>query len=130
MGTMLVRHEPTSASLVRHRLSADLVRHCVGATAADEAVIVASELVGNAIRHTPSARGGSLLVAWEIDADGVLVRVTDSGDDLPTVRLAGEHEPSGRGLRIVEALSDRWGVEPSEHGKCVWAHIPLHSVLA
>jgi anti-sigma regulatory factor (Ser/Thr protein kinase) len=130
---MLVRHEPTSASLVRHRLSDDLARHNVAAEVAAEVVIVASELVGNAIRHAPAARGGGLLVAWQFDADGVVVRVTDSGEARPTARVASEHEPSGRGLRIVQALSDRWGVEPiadGSGGKCVWAHIRLHPVLA
>lgn len=129
MATMLVRHEPTSASLVRHRLAADLAGSGVEAEVRDEIVIVASELVGNAIRHSPAGTG-SLLVAWEIEPDGVLLRVTDSGRRLPTARAAGTDEPGGRGLTIVHALTDRWGVEPTADGKCVWAHVPLNRVPA
>ncbi|MGI8762103.1 MAG: ATP-binding protein [Jatrophihabitantaceae bacterium] len=120
-----VRHEPSSAALVRHELAADLARHRLDADTIDEVVLVASELVGNAIRHTPAAPPHPLDVSWEVEADGVTVRVADSSEQYPTPRLATPDAPSGRGLAIVAAMSDSWGVDPADGGKRVWAHVSV-----
>ncbi|MGH8962052.1 MAG: ATP-binding protein [Jatrophihabitantaceae bacterium] len=119
---MQVRHEPSSAALVRRRLSEDLSRHGVDPDSIDEVVLVASELVGNAVRHTSA---GQLDVTWDLDADGVTVRVADASSTLPTLRTPQSDEPSGRGLTIVAKVSDDWGAYPLASGKRVWAHVPV-----
>ena len=54
----------------------------------------------------------------------VEVRVTDGGSpQLPRPRTASAEEPDGRGLTIVEALADRWGVDRDGLGQSVWAEL-------
>jgi anti-sigma regulatory factor (Ser/Thr protein kinase) len=76
--------------------------------------LVASELVSNAVRHTDD---GGRLEAW--DGDPFRVEVRDTSTDLP--RTGPETITGGRGLRIVDTLSSRWGAEPLDDGKVVWA---------
>ena len=128
VGGMRVRHEPTSAAIVRRHLADDLTARGIARERIDEILVVASELVGNAIRHTDASRAERLDVTWEVDAAGVTVRVTDSSTDDPTPRTAKPDEASGRGLAIVQAISDDWGVQRLDRGKQVWAHVPLNSV--
>lgn len=122
MGAIQVRHEPSSAALVRRRISADLARYGIDAESIDEVVLVASELVGNAVRHTAT---GPLDVSWDLDHGGVTVCVTDPSPTLPVLRTPLDTEPGGRGLTIVAAVSDDWGAYTLSSGKRVWAHVPV-----
>ena len=93
----------------------------------DEGVttLLVSELVTNAVRHTRATSTLTLAVA-----DGTIeVGVTDSGSfrrvipaqrDVLTPASPLVLRESGRGLMIVEALSDSWGVTPVGKGKQVW----------
>jgi anti-sigma regulatory factor (Ser/Thr protein kinase) len=121
-----VPHATTSAALVRHELSADLALRGIDPDSIDMVVLVASELVGNAVRHTPTADGG-LVVDWTIDGGGVTVQVADPSPAAPAPRDPADTEPGGRGLRIVQALADDWGVRPTDGGKRVWAHVPVRA---
>jgi anti-sigma regulatory factor (Ser/Thr protein kinase) len=122
---MQVPHATTSAALVRHEISADLALHGIDPASIEEVVLVASELVGNAVRHTHSANGTGLGVDWSLDDAGVTVQVSDPSAAEPAPRSPDESESGGRGLRIVEALADHWGVRPTDGGKRVWAHVPV-----
>lgn len=84
----------------------------------DDAKLVASELVTNAVEH---GCGGIELRATLLD-DRLRLEVVDGGHGAPRVReQAGED--GGWGLRIVEALSVRWGAfEGTTH---VWADLPV-----
>ena len=124
MGALLVRHASASAAFVRRQLAADLANYDLPCEAIEDVVLVASELVGNAVQHTSAAGTGTLDVSWDVDATGVRVCVADSSELPPHVRLAGADDTGGRGLRIVDAVSDEWGVERAAHGKRVWAHVP------
>jgi anti-sigma regulatory factor (Ser/Thr protein kinase) len=125
MGAMLVRHEPASAAVVRREIALDLDLHGVGEDAVHDVALVATELVGNAVRHGASATDpdASWTVAWSIGPDEILISVEDPNDELPVVRHAAPDAPSGRGLAIVSALSSEWGVEPTDRGKRVWAKV-------
>jgi anti-sigma regulatory factor (Ser/Thr protein kinase) len=125
---MRVPHATTSAALVRHEISADLALRGIAPDSIDEVVLVASELVGNAVRHTHSASDTGLTVDWALDDAGVTVQVADPSPAAPTPRTAGATETGGRGMHIVEALADHWGVRPTDGGKRVWAHIPVRHV--
>lgn len=83
------------------------------------AVLVVSELATNAVLH---AEAPFVLRAWR-RAGTLRVELEDCSPVLPT--LAGETTMSGRGLRIVEALSSRWGARPQGVGKVVWAELSL-----
>jgi two-component sensor histidine kinase len=106
------------------------VRHAMGGVPADVAAVVTtivSELASNAVLH--AATGFDVRV--HRSANAVTVEVTDEGDGRPEPRVAAVTDPSGRGLVIVGALAERWGVV--EHGdlggKTVWARVGLPSSL-
>jgi two-component sensor histidine kinase len=124
VGALLVRHDAASAALVRHQLARDLASYDLPTDTIENAILVASELVGNAIRHTSASDAGTLDVSWDVDEKGVLISVGDSSEVPPVARLGRADEPGGRGLRIVAAVTDDWGVEPAGRGKRVWAHVP------
>jgi len=86
---------------------------------ADDAVLVAHELITNALVHTD---GGAVLNLRHLPgtAPRLRVEVQDLGGDWPSRRVAGDSEVSGRGLVLVSRLADAWGVEPQGGGKIVW----------
>ncbi len=90
------------------------------------AVHVVAELASNAVLHG-RVPGRDFRLRLLLHTDGTLrIEVTDArGDRIPQVRVAvdGDAE-SGRGLLIVAAYADRWGVdEAPAHCKTVWAEL-------
>ena len=83
--------------------------------------MVVSELVTNAIRADAST------IQLEVGRVGGLFRigVIDDAHGTPKLAEPDPTAPAGRGLRIVDALSARWGVEPAGTGKRVWAELDL-----
>ena len=125
-----VRHEPTSAGEVRRALADDLVRRGLATEVVDDAALLASELVGNSVRHAYPLPGGVLRVGWEVEDGRVVLRVTDGGGrQAPHVRDAGPRDVRGRGLAIVDALAADWGVDRQENGigpvSTVWAELAV-----
>ncbi len=89
----------------------------------DTAELLASELVTNAIRHTDRDAMFTARLYRDPSQDGgarLRVEVEDESDLWPTRRTPGEQASSGRGLMLVEALADGWGVEPRGSGKRMW----------
>ncbi|WP_248960387.1 ATP-binding protein [Sphaerisporangium perillae] len=84
----------------------------------DDAVIVVTELLANALIHG----GPPVHLALAAVRDSLTGSVTDQGPGWPRLRTAGTEHEHGRGLRIVAALTDRWGVEPvpAGAGKAIW----------
>ncbi|MFZ1995543.1 MAG: ATP-binding protein [Solirubrobacteraceae bacterium] len=83
--------------------------------------LMVSELATNCIRHERT----SFHIAILGSTQEIRVEVTDSGSGTPTMRSPGPDEPSGRGLQIVDMLSDSWGVELEDpSGKTVWFTMP------
>ncbi len=95
------------------------------AAATLEAVeLMVSELATNCIRHERTSFHITILGSTR----EVRIEVTDSGTGTPTMRSPGPDEPSGRGLQIVDMLSERWGVLPEQpSGKTVWFTVPATS---
>ena len=103
------------------------VRRVPAALLAD-VIAVLAELVGNAVRHADPLPGGVIRVAWRLRTGGaaeiVEVRVTDGGAaHSPHVRTVALEAVDGRGLNIVTALADRWGVDRDGLGQSVWAEL-------
>ena len=121
---VVVPHHPRGAHVARHRL-ADELRSLVSADRLADAAAIAAELVGNAVRHAAPLPGDVIRVAWRLLASGGLeIRVTDGGSPAgPQLRVAEPEAVDGRGLTIVAALADHWGVERDGFGQCVWASI-------
>ena len=121
---VVVPHHPRGAHVARHRL-ADELRSLVSADRLSDAAAIAAELVGNAVRHAAPLPGDVIRVAWRLLSSGGLeIRVTDGGSPAgPQLSVAEPEAVDGRGLTIVAALADQWGVERDGLGQCVWASI-------
>ncbi|MER6179732.1 SpoIIE family protein phosphatase [Streptomyces sp. NPDC001652] len=110
--------DPEALAEARHMIRA-AVRGWGARDRADEIELVADELVTNALMHTE----GSAIVTLRVLAGSdrrLRVEVEDSSSALPRRREAGESGVSGRGLLLVDLLTDVWGVEARGGGKCVW----------
>lgn len=82
--------------------------------------LVVSELVTNAVRCGSS----EVAVRLRVGADTVLIGVRDSGAGTPVLTDAAVTDTHGRGLAIVAALADDWGVTSRGGGhKEVWARL-------
>ena len=126
MTSVWIRNTPASAAAVRHFLHEEVEKAGLGREMADDAALLASELVGNSIRHAKALPAGYLNVTWLINGGGVRIQVTDGGGgQRPHVRHVSTASTTGRGLAIVEALADDWGVEEEPTQTTVWAHLPL-----
>lgn len=90
---------------------------------ADDAELVVSELAGNAIRHTPSGRGGTFSVQVSMRPGWVRLAVSDSGTGRWTRPDASPDEVAeyGRGLGIVDACADKVGQDITVAGQTMWA---------
>ncbi len=86
----------------------------------ETAMLVTSELVTNAAEH---ARTGCELVLSG-GPNSLTIRVRDARAPVAGGRFGAEFA-SGRGLRLLEVLSRRWGVEPTEDGKTVWCELSV-----
>lgn len=87
----------------------------------DDASLVASELVANAVQHSA---GRCLVFSIERSAQfRVRVRVTDQSRVRPVLRSPSEEETKGRGLLLLTALAADWGADVHTSGKTVWADI-------
>jgi anti-sigma regulatory factor (Ser/Thr protein kinase) len=127
VGLLAVAPNPASAALVRHSIAADLLSRHIDHQRVDDVILVASELVTNAVLHAPTRDHDELDVTWEVGCDSVVVGVLDNNPDLPRGRTTtSESDTRGRGLYIVAALALDWGVRRTDHGKQVWARLPLH----
>lgn len=80
-------------------------------------LLVANELVANAIVHAQSA---PVLSLTESSGGDLLLRVSDESRALPVPQAPSTDDDGGRGLILVEALSDRWGIDTDAAGKSVW----------
>jgi hypothetical protein len=91
----------------------------------DAVTLIASELASNSVRHAASA----FAVRVEKLPDRIRIEVEDDGGGEPKVKTPGPTDSSGRGLQIVSALADEWGVIPKREapGKIVWATVDLRA---
>jgi serine phosphatase RsbU (regulator of sigma subunit)/anti-sigma regulatory factor (Ser/Thr protein kinase) len=110
--------DPEALSQARHMIRA-AVRAWGARDRADEIELVADELITNALMHTEGSAVVTLRVLAGTDRR-LRVEVEDSSSALPRRRDAGESGVSGRGLLLVDMLTDVWGVEARGGGKCVW----------
>ncbi len=77
--------------------------------------LLASELVGNVVRH---AKGPARLRLLQ-DVN-LICEVFDGSLTMPRIRRATDTDEGGRGLQLITALSQRWGTRYTKKGKCIW----------
>nr|WP_202514634.1 MULTISPECIES: ATP-binding protein [unclassified Streptomyces] len=126
---MAVPHGPAGVGQARHRMREQLRSHGVSDSVVDDAVLILSELLSNACRHGrplgwQTERGdGAVRVAWRVDRTGGLtVEVTDGGGPTrPVPATPSVTARGGRGLNIIGALAEEWGVRDDASGEVtVW----------
>lgn len=97
--------------MARKSVQAAFERAGLAADDAHDAALIASELVANSVRHASPLPSGHLAVDWSLDADGYLISVTDGGGQHDIeLRATDGSDVSGRGLMIIDALAQSWGV--------------------
>ncbi|MEU1482127.1 ATP-binding protein [Streptomyces sp. NPDC005760] len=135
--SMAVPHGPAGVGAARRRMREQLRMSGVPETVIDDAVLILSELLSNACRHgrplgDDLAGDGDVRAAWRVDDRGCLtVEVTDGGGPtrpIPATPSITAH--GGRGLNIITALADDWGVRDGMRGEVtVWVivHKDVHA---
>jgi anti-sigma regulatory factor (Ser/Thr protein kinase) len=119
---VLLPCQPASVAEARRRLTADMRSAGTGDDAINDAAIVVTELMTNAIRHACPLPGRWLQVTWSFDDEAVEIAVSDGGSKtLPRATRPALSALGGRGLEIVQTLSEEWGVRPNGPGTTVWA---------
>ncbi len=118
--------EPASARAAR-RFVVDALLRLRWDAAAQVAELLVSELVANAVLHAHSP----VRVRVGVDEGTARVEVHDRSQHPAARRDHSPESTTGRGLRLVAELADRWGAEPVRGGKVVWFELegPLESGL-
>ncbi|MGW2122013.1 ATP-binding protein [Streptomyces sp. NPDC001758] len=125
---MAVPHGPAGVGKARHRMRTQLRAGGVADMVVDDAVLILSELLSNACKHgRPLGEAlvgdGDVRVAWRVDPCGrLVVEVTDGGGPTrPAPATPSVTAHGGRGLNIITALADDWGVRDEVPGEVtVW----------
>ncbi|MCX4907068.1 ATP-binding protein [Streptomyces sp. NBC_00878] len=134
--SMAVSHGPAGVGEARHRMRAQLRTGGVAETVIDDAVLILSELLSNACRHgrplgDALAGDGDVRAAWRVEQTGRLtVEVTDGGGPTrPVPATPSVTARGGRGLNIITALADDWGVRDDARGEVtVWVVVHKDAV--
>jgi anti-sigma regulatory factor (Ser/Thr protein kinase) len=126
-------HSSISVRQARARLAQDLSERDVLGTVVDDAVLILSEFVTNALRHARALTSDTIRVSWTLTGEGLLrIEVTDGGGTTRPVTKPYSMSVSaqaGRGLEIVDRLADRWGSQREESGDeyTVWAELAVRA---
>ncbi|MFC8350325.1 ATP-binding protein [Streptomyces sp. NPDC057280] len=86
--------------------------------------LLASEVIANAVLYSDAPCD---VAVTRID-ERLRVEVTDIAPSLPSAVEAGPNDERGRGLLLVDALADAWGVQPDSPGKTTWFEIAPESL--
>jgi anti-sigma regulatory factor (Ser/Thr protein kinase) len=94
----------------------------------DDAVMLVSELVGNALAHAcsevPDTGQEPLTLSLTNCVKVLRIEVCDPDPSPPEPRVPGAGDESGFGLVIVASLASAWGARQVGQGKAVWAELP------
>ncbi|WLQ32298.1 ATP-binding protein [Streptomyces castrisilvae] len=118
---------PSRIGQVRRIISAQL-RYWHLDSLIDQTALGVTELLTNVHRHAQPDK--SCTVEIELLLERLTVSVHDHDPRMPTVREADDSSTSGRGLALIAAVSESWGVRPRDGaGKAVWFTLPTPSRL-
>ena len=124
--SMSIPFAPESASHVRKALESWLDHRGSNPERVEEARLVATELVGNAVRHAKPLSNGTVLVRWREEDSALALSVCDGGGPTePEAVEAAPYDVHGRGLKIVDALTSQWWVERQSELHAVHVRLPL-----
>ncbi|MFJ3202877.1 ATP-binding protein [Streptomyces sp. NPDC086989] len=89
--------------------------------AADDATLVAAELLTNALKHA----GGPRRLSLDHSGGVLRIAVTDRSPSPPRLGAHRADAIGGHGVFIVDQLALRWGTRPEGAGKTVWADLRM-----
>ena len=115
----------------RHEIAGHLDGE-LGSLRTQDAVLLVGELVTNSLLHADSGGTHEIVVDLVIGLDAVRIVVTDGGSStMPMIQPLDSTRPGGRGLFLVDSLSDRWGMtrEGSRQTE-VWFEMGRHPAPA
>jgi anti-sigma regulatory factor (Ser/Thr protein kinase) len=135
--TLTLEALPTAMASARAHVRTTVADWAI-ASMAEDATLIVSELVANAVvasggsdcchQYTDVAGGGPKvhLRLWS-DLKRIVIEVWDRSPRSPEVKQQARDAENGRGLLLVEALSERWGWShlPGKSGKVVWAELSV-----
>ena len=118
--------ERSTPSIARTRLAAFLTQNHASSDVIDDALIVLSEMIANAVSHGVPGPDGTMEIRWSIAGGLLELSVTDGGhaQTLKPVDFDAD-SLSGRGLSIINRVADRWWVDMAQ-GTRVNAELSLH----
>ena len=123
--SLSVPHERSGVRLARHAFADQLAAVGVADQAGEDAMLVLSELVSNAVKHATPLPSGEITVRWSVLADVLHIEITDGGASTrPHAAAAALSSLGGRGLDIVRTVSSQWGVTEGAESVTVWAEVP------
>jgi anti-sigma regulatory factor (Ser/Thr protein kinase) len=123
--SVTVPHERYGVSMARHAFVDNLAAVGIPEDDRDDAVLVLSELVSNAVKHAAPLPSGEVRVGWSIRADVLHLEITDGGAlTRPKAMVAAVSALGGRGLDIVRTVCRQWGVTEEPDAVTVWADVP------
>lgn len=115
---------PESIPAARHEL--DRLADALPPAVLEDARLLMSELVTNAVRHAGLGPEGRISVRAELRSGRLRVEVRDQGGGFEPTRAPSAERGSGWGLYLVREIADRWGIL-RDHASCVWFEIDVAS---
>lgn len=112
---LALRAVPDAAPQARALLR-ELLRDSVFTPRLDDGALAVSELVTNAVLHGREP----IIIRVTLTGERLRVEVHDGSPISPSFSMLDPTAVTGRGLMLISAAADRWGVEPEPHGKQVW----------
>lgn len=133
LGSLTIPGQPENVRTARK-----FVARTLGAShsCTDTAVLLASELIANSLRHSRSGNGGHITIHLIAVPGGIRIEVADQGGaSTPVLGFARSREPdlaelaeNGRGLELVDALASRWGCGNDATGTVTWFELALPEI--
>lgn len=112
---------PTAGSAARRELLAG--NGTLPSSIRDDVLLLVTELVTNAVRHSSAGPDGLVRVELRRGTDIVRVAVSNEGTGFTASAPRERNEAEGWGLALIDRIADRWAVTPSGSGTCAWFEI-------
>ena len=129
-GVLDIRHDPREVSRAREWITRRINETitfplCIARDGVENIELCASEVISNALIHADGGQPNNTITIVMIYTVWIIrVEVIDPGSKLghePHIReIAPDSESGGRGLKIVDALSEKWGHYADSAGRTVW----------
>ena len=112
---------PETVPAARHFAMSYLAQWPLRPDVRDDAELMVSELVTNALRHGPPP----IYLDVSLRGNRIRISVADSSRVAPQAMAATTWSEGGRGLALLQAVAADWGSEMASSGKRVWCELPV-----